>query len=125
MWKTHRSLDDSLDYITGAIDKYRRHDLGPWGIILRAENKLIGTIAFASWNSNHGRIKIGYALSRSYWNRGFATEAARRVIEYGFDALRLNRIAAYCRLDNVASARVLEKAGMSVRRRVARLCLCR
>ncbi len=112
LWKTHRSLDDSLDYITGAIDQYRRHDLGPWGVILRAENKLIGTIAFASWNANHARIEIGYALSRRYWNRGFATEAARRVIEYGFDALRLNRISAYCGVDNIASARVLEKAGM-------------
>lgn len=56
---------------------------------------------------------IGYVLRRDRWGRGIATEAARLVVGFGFDVLGLHRIAAMCAPENVASARVLEKVGMT------------
>lgn len=57
--------------------------------------------------------ELGYWIGKPYWNRGYATEAVRAVIAYGFDELGLNRIQARYMTRNPASGRVMEKAGMS------------
>ncbi|MHB8247014.1 MAG: GNAT family N-acetyltransferase [Acidimicrobiales bacterium] len=56
--------------------------------------------------------ELGYVLARDSWGHGYATEVARRLIVFGFDELGLRRITATCHPDNLASARVLEKARM-------------
>jgi RimJ/RimL family protein N-acetyltransferase len=60
-----------------------------------------------------GEADLGYVFRRDAWGRGFATQAARALIRYGFDMLRLHRIWATCDVENGASARVLAKAGMT------------
>ena len=60
----------------------------------------------------HARAEIGYALARKYWGQGLMTEAVRAMLDYGFNLLRLNRIEARCDVENIASWRVMEKAGM-------------
>ena len=55
---------------------------------------------------------IGYCFRRDVWGRGFATEAARALLAFGFEHLGLHRIFATCDTENLASARVLEKCGM-------------
>lgn len=61
----------------------------------------------------HRRAELGYWVARPYWNSGYATEAARAVVRFGFHVLGLNRVVAhhYCR--NGASGRVLQKIGMT------------
>jgi ribosomal-protein-alanine N-acetyltransferase len=61
---------------------------------------------------------IGYELDPAYWGRGFASEAARAVLEFGFMELRVHRIWAYCLAENLASAHVLEKLGMRLEGRL-------
>lgn len=53
-----------------------------------------------------------YGLARPYWGRGYATEAVRASIRYGFEAVGLESIAAVTRVENLASQRVMQKAGM-------------
>jgi RimJ/RimL family protein N-acetyltransferase len=55
---------------------------------------------------------IGYELAPKHWGRGYATEAARAMLDFGFVGLQLHRIWAECVADNVASAHVLEKLGL-------------
>lgn len=55
---------------------------------------------------------IGYWLGRPHWNRGYATEALRRILSFGFETFGLADISAYTMPDNAASLRVQEKAGM-------------
>ena len=57
--------------------------------------------------------ELGFAVSRDRWGQGYATEAARAVLDFGFADLGLRRIYATCRRENVGSSRVLEKIGMS------------
>jgi RimJ/RimL family protein N-acetyltransferase len=61
----------------------------------------------------HRRAELGYWVARPYWNGGYATEASRAVVEFGFRALGLHRVQAhhYCR--NPASGRVMQKLGMT------------
>lgn len=57
-------------------------------------------------------VEVGYRLLRNAWGKGFATEVASELIRYGFDDLGLDRIVGLTHPDNVASQRVLQKAGL-------------
>lgn len=81
-------------------------------IILQAEGRLIGNCGIRRRSSYAMEADIGYELDSRYWGHGYATEAARTLIAFGFGELRLHRIWAHCVAENIASARVLEKIGM-------------
>lgn len=57
-------------------------------------------------------VEIGWRLGRDFWGRGYATEAAREVLRFGFGELRLERIISVCHVDHRASAHVMTKLGM-------------
>ena len=62
--------------------------------------------------------EVGYVLAADRWGSGYATEAAAAVVGFGFRTLELARISATCRPANTASARVLEKTGMTLQGRL-------
>jgi RimJ/RimL family protein N-acetyltransferase len=75
---------------------------------------------FIEWQGERPRTKyadfrranIGYEIAPAYWAKGYATEAARAILAFGFGELRLHRIWARCVAENVASYQVLEQVGM-------------
>jgi len=69
---------------------------------------------------HHRRAELGYWVAREHWNAGYATEAARAVVAFGFAQLGLNRVQAHHYSRNPASGRVLEKIGMSHEGRLRR-----
>jgi len=77
----------------------------------RPNGLLIGAIGLMM-DRGHSRAEMGYWIGKPFWGHGYATEAARAVIGYGFDTLALHRIFAHHMNRNPASGRVLEKAGM-------------
>lgn len=83
-----------------------------FAIVPRGRKRLIGMIGLVL-TEKHARGELGYWIGKPYWNRGYATEAAEAVLRYGFETLRLNRIAASHFAGNAASGRVLEKLGMT------------
>ena len=58
------------------------------------------------------RAELGYCVGKPFWNRGYATEAARLIVAFGFNELQLNRIASRHLVRNPASGRVMQKIGM-------------
>ena len=76
------------------------------------DGDLVGAAGLVEVNRRHGRAELGYWVARHYWGRGYATEAARAVIEYGFSVLGLHRVYAMHFSRNPASGRVMEKCGM-------------
>jgi RimJ/RimL family protein N-acetyltransferase len=73
----------------------------------------IGTATLHVHSLDHGQGEIGYFLHPEVWGRGYATEAARLLLTFGFADLGLHRIYGTCDPRNAPSARVLQKAGMS------------
>ena len=74
--------------------------------------RLIGNCGVRVNDPEQREGNIGYELDPAYWGHGYATEAARAVLSFGFERLGLHRIWAECVADNSASAHVLEKLGM-------------
>ncbi len=83
-----------------------------FAIILKEQARLIGNCGIRMRGLDAHEADIGYELDSRYWGQGYATEAARALLAFGFGELRLHRIWAYCIAENVASARVLQKIGM-------------
>ncbi len=81
-------------------------------IVMKESNRLIGSCGIHESNPADREGWIGYCLNRHHWGRGFGTETAKALLDFGFDILRLHRIFATCMPENIASAHVLEKAGM-------------
>jgi ribosomal-protein-alanine N-acetyltransferase len=81
-------------------------------IQLNANSQLIGACGIRIRDAVHRAGDIGYTMRRDQWGMGLGTEVARTLIQFGFVELSLHRIWATCHVENVASARVLEKAGM-------------
>lgn len=77
----------------------------------KARGLLIGGISLTLFPPPAAEASLGYCLHPDYWGRGFATEAARLMIAWGFQNLGLKRIGATCDEENQASWRVLEKLG--------------
>ena len=111
-WTVHKSLDDSKRFLNTVVERYKNHELADWGIVHKADKKLIGTCGLSSWIQDQRRAEIGYALSRKYWGKGYMPEAVRPVIAFGFRMMKLYRIEGRCIISNTASARVMEKVRM-------------
>ena len=83
-----------------------------FALVNKQENKLIGACAVTIKSTDKREGEIGYILNRRYWNRGYMTEAARKVVDFGFQQLGLHRVIATCDPANTGSYRIMEKVGM-------------
>ncbi|WP_369128168.1 GNAT family N-acetyltransferase [Inconstantimicrobium porci] len=94
------------------IDKNTGDDIEEYAVVLNSENKLIGHIVFHEWYAPFKTWEIGWVFNNSYHNKGYATEAAKAVLKYAFEDLKLHRVIATCDTENTASYKVMEKIGM-------------
>ena len=83
-----------------------------FALVHQLDNKLIGSCRIQITNVEYKEGEIGYVLNRNYWNKGYMTEAAKKVVEFGFEDLGLHRVYATCDPANSGSYRVMEKIGM-------------
>lgn len=89
-----------------------------FAIVLRAESRVIGGCGLDITHADAQEGEIGYHLLASCWGRGYATETARALLQFGFEGLKLHRLFADCFACNRASARVMEKAGLKFEARL-------
>lgn len=85
-----------------------------FAIELQSERRLIGNCGVRTSNIHAWEADLGYELNSRYWNKGYATEAARALLTFGFEELQFHRVWAHCISENVGSAHVLEKIGMTL-----------
>jgi ribosomal-protein-alanine N-acetyltransferase len=111
-WEAHRTIEDSKGFLGFVLRKYENRETSEWGVVLKENNKLIGTCGFVWWKPEHARAEIGYALARAYWGRGLMSEAVNAVIHFAFDKMKLNRLEARCNDTNPGSEKVMLKCGM-------------
>ena len=117
---TVRSEAEVKDFIQGFIDQQnecprRKFQLA---IVLPDSGKLIGNCGLRRKQHNDWEADVGFELSPEFWGRGFATEAGKAMVKFGFSDLKLHRISSWCIADNAASGRVLEKLGLRLEGRL-------
>jgi ribosomal-protein-alanine N-acetyltransferase len=95
---------------------WRRHGFGQWVVEIPGEADFVGVVGLA-WVAYEAHftpaVEIAWRLDRAHWGRGYATEAARAALDYGFGKLGLDEIVAVTVPVNWRSRRVMERLGMS------------
>lgn len=109
-WEPHRNKRESRQILKLFI---QTDDL--WAIVLKKTGKVIGSVGLHP-DAKRPVMKakmLGYVLNEDYWGQGFMTEAARRVVQYAFEDLRLDVLSAYHYPFNTGSKNVIEKCGFT------------
>lgn len=104
-----KSIEEAGKFIKRYTEEIEENEEITWGIVLKESNKLIGTCCLGDFEDGSRRTEIGYDIKQSEWGKGYATEAVKSVIEYGFNKMNLNRIEATITPGNDASVKVLSK----------------
>jgi ribosomal-protein-alanine N-acetyltransferase len=107
-WKPHARLDETRAWLLKVLAGWEEMTTLTWMITTRSEQELIGAVELRL----EAQANLGFVLSRRHWNRGFMTEAVQAVIAWARTREEVERVWALCAVENTASARVLEKAGM-------------
>jgi ribosomal-protein-alanine N-acetyltransferase len=111
MWRPYKSRAVAAADLAELLEEYTTGRLWWWALQTKADAKMIGRCEIARVQMSVGRAENGYALNQHYWGKGFASEAIQCVLTYGFDEMKLNRIAAEVLTDNAVSIHLLEKMG--------------
>jgi ribosomal-protein-alanine N-acetyltransferase len=110
--QTRAESDASADFLSA---QFERTAYGPWAVEIPGTVPFAGFVGF--WETNldappRGRVEIGWRLARACWGNGYATEAARAALDFGFREGGLAEIVAFVVPENRASRRVMEKIGL-------------
>ncbi len=97
--------------LTQYIGKYKDPYYYRWAIIEKVSDECIGQIAFFLVDPQNEFAEIEYCIGTSYQGNGYATEACKEIIRYGFDTIGLHKVQICCRTTNQRSKRVIEKCG--------------
>lgn len=84
-----------------------------FAVLLKESKQFIGKAAFIVAPKKYQSGEIWYKFHPNYWGKGYATEVAKKLLDFGINTLKLHRIEAGCAVDNIASIKVLEKVGMT------------
>ncbi len=100
------------DWVTGRLTDQSAGTSVTFAVTLAESGQVIGSIGLELVLA-HEQGRLSYWLGKTYWNRGYGTEAVRALLDYGFTSLKLHRIYAPHFHTNPASGRVLQKVGMT------------
>lgn len=92
-------------------DRFEKGEQAAFAITISSTEELIGAVGLGI-RTEYRRAELGYWVGKPYWNHGYCTEAAATVVQWGFDALGLERVYATHFAGNHASGRVMQKLGM-------------
>lgn len=112
MWEPHESLEYTKRFIEVISAKYKSGEYNDWAIVLKENKKMIGTCGFTRIDERNNIAEIGYVINPEYWGKGLATEAAKKVVEFAFEELKVNRVEARFLYGNEGSLQVMKKIGM-------------
>lgn len=104
-----KNLEDAIVHINMINEKIDTNVGINWGITVKGNDKIIGIIGHYRIQPENYRAEIGYMLSPEHHGKGYATEAIKAILEYGFYNMNLHSIEAVIDPDNIASERVLQK----------------
>lgn len=101
------SKDDAKKF----VNENMKENVKNFPVVLKNEKILIGHIVFFDYFWDH-TYEIGWVFNSLYHQKGYASEAAKAIVDYGFNIMKLHRIIATCQPENTSSYRVMEKIGM-------------
>ena len=103
------------EWLDRQISRYQKWGFGLWAVIPKETNQMIGQcgLTMQQWKDQEV-LEIGYLFERSYWHKGYATEAAAACKKYAFEVLKAGEVCSIIRDTNTASQNVAIRNGMAI-----------
>jgi RimJ/RimL family protein N-acetyltransferase len=111
-WATHTSVETTKALVSDWVSKYEDGGYFNWAIELKETGSVIGNISVVHLNENTEAADMGYCMGKAFWGKGIMPEVLKAVMDYLFDEVGFNRIAACHDANNPKSGRVMDKVGM-------------
>jgi RimJ/RimL family protein N-acetyltransferase len=108
-WKPHRSIDETIAFLRRCERVWTDGSAFPWSLWRKEDGAFVGLIEIRVGTS---AVDVGYALSRRWWRQGLMSEAVLSVVQWALAQSTIYRVWATCDVENIASARLLERVGM-------------
>lgn len=99
------------EWISHQNENFKKDIVYDFAIVLKEEDRIIGSMSLVNV-AKHKRGEIGYTFGREYWNKGYATEALKALIEYAFKVKKMHKVSASHYKENLASGKAMQNAGM-------------
>ncbi|WP_025144572.1 GNAT family N-acetyltransferase [Pedobacter jeongneungensis] len=114
--KPVQSIEQSKADIEFIRKQYIENGIGRWAVIEKSTGNFVGWAGLKLikelTNNHNNYYDLGYRFSKRFWGKGYATEAAIAVRDYGFNELKLNEIIGIADISNLGSIHVLKKIGL-------------
>ena len=112
--KVPTDINETKNNVIEWIAKNNKEDIKhfTFAVELIDDEKFIGLIGIHLGKEHYRNAEVWFQFDYRFWNKGYATETLRKIIDFGFETLKLHRIEAGCAIDNIGSVSVLEKVGM-------------
>ncbi len=103
------------EWLDRQLSRYQKWNFGLWAVILKETDEMIGQcgLTMQPWKDTEV-LEIGYLFNRSYWHKGYATEAAKACKKYAFEVLQEDEVCSIIRDTNIASQNVAVRNGMTI-----------
>jgi ribosomal-protein-alanine N-acetyltransferase len=102
---------ETVNWLNLVSSRWASDRIGFCAVVEKQTDKFVGWCGL--WQLKEtDELEIGYAIAKDFWGKGFATEAARVFLQYGFEELKPDKIVGVAEPENVSSRRVMEKLGM-------------
>ena len=123
-WRPHKDVEETQKFLSHLLNAMESGGTHAWIVEGREDRRLMGFVSMGVQSAREGdflstdeerryyKVGFGYHLARSEWGQGYATEAARALVDWAFSQPQVFRIWTVCDVENGASARVLEKLGL-------------
>lgn len=113
-WSPHSSVKETERYVKLLGKKYENGVFWDFALILKENNRMIGTCGYTSADDKSNSVEIGYVLAQDMWGMGLATEAAKCVAKYAVEQFGAEKITAKMMDGNQRSMKVMKKLGMKL-----------
>ena len=112
LFDPHQTIMESLEDMQQKLRRYEEEPFYCWGVEQKEEAGLMGMVQLLRFDEQADSCSFVYMLGCNYWNQGYGTEILKAVIRFAFEELEVQRILADHMTKNIASGKVMEKAGM-------------
>jgi len=109
-WRPNRTVAETRDFLRSCLAGWNERKSFHWVILSKTPEELLGMI---SARLDGPKWELGYVLARPHWSKGYMTEVVKTLICWALSQPSIYRVWSVCDIDNLASARVMEKAGMT------------
>ena len=112
LFNTHTSIADVMAFYDWLKTSWENRERIEFGMELKLAKELIGVCGLHQLSADDQSVELGYVLRRTYWGKGYMSEAVRELMRFSFEEMGMYRVQAFCFAENERSARVMERCGM-------------